>query len=126
MIDVKENVETKVVEPDFENEVLITPLVNIYETENDFTLVADMPGVSKSNINIKYEDSFLTIYGRVENTNINKKYVLKETSCGNYFRKFKLSNSIDSDKIEASMENGQLSVLLPKNDRAKAKTISIK
>ncbi|MDP4114674.1 MAG: Hsp20/alpha crystallin family protein [Bacteroidota bacterium] len=126
MIDVKENVETKVVEPDFENEVLITPLVNIYETENDFTLVADMPGVSKSNINIKYEDSFLTIYGRVENTNINKKYVLKETSCGNYFRKFKLSNSIDSDKIEASMENGQLSVLLPKNDRVKAKTISIK
>lgn len=132
MIDVKENIETKEeikneeVKPDFENECLVAPLVNIYENENEFTLIADMPGVDKTNVNIKYEDSFLSIYGRLNNDTSDKKCVLKEKSCGSYFRNFKLSNSIDSAKIEAVMENGQLTVLLPKNDRAKAKTISVK
>lgn len=126
MTDVKENIETKQVSPDFENEILVSPLVNIYETDDYFTLAADMPGVSKENIDVKYEDSYLSIYGRVETNEENKKYVLKETSCGNYYRNFKLSDSIDSEKIEASMDNGQLIVMLPKHDRVKAKTITIK
>lgn len=126
MIDVKEKDAATEVKPDFENELLIAPFVNIFESDNDFSLVADMPGVSKENLNIKYEDGFLSVYGRVEDNYADRKYVLKEISSGSYFRKFKISANIDSEKIEAALVNGQLTIVLPKHDRAKAKTISIK
>lgn len=111
----------------FENESWIAPVVDIFETEDDYFLEAKMAGVSKDNIKIKLEDGNLLIMGRInyEDT-LNRKYVMKETEIGNYYRKFKLSNSINEENIEAYMENGLLNVRLPKHERIKPKTIEIK
>jgi len=110
-----------------ENESWIAPVVDIYETEDDYFLVAKMAGVSKENVKIKLEDGSLIVMGRINyDETVNRKYVLKETQTGNYYRKFKLSNSIQEEKIEANLENGILNIKLPKHDRVKPKTIEIK
>ena len=122
-------VEKKVTDWDkaFENESWIAPIVDIFESEDDFTLVANMPGVKKENVKIKIEDGSLLIMGRVDFDNLlNRDYVLNESQIGNFYRKFQISDSIDDSKIEAKYENGQLIVHLPKHERVKPKNIEIK
>jgi HSP20 family protein len=86
-----------------------------------------MPGVKKEDVKIKLEDGNLVIMGRIDyDETVNKKYVLQETVLGNYYRRFKISDSIDETKIDAKLENGILNIKLPKHERVKPKTIEIK
>ncbi len=86
-----------------------------------------MPGVTRDNVKIKLEEESLAILGKVNYKELkNKKYILNENEVGNYYRKFRISNSVDETKIEARFENGQLTVKLPKHDRIKPRTIEIK
>jgi HSP20 family protein len=130
MVESKEMVEEKTGrswEESLENESWVAPLADIYETEDDFYLTANMPGSSKENIKIKLEDGSLIVMGRINYDEVKeRKYIMKETEFGNYYRKFKITDSIDENKIDASYESGQLIVKLPKHDRVKPKTISIK
>jgi len=130
MIDNKEMVEVKTKkswEEALEKESWVAPLIDIYETEDDFFLIAQMPGVSKDNVKIKIEDEHLVIMGRIDyDSSLNRKYVLTETEIGNFYRRFKISDSIDKSKIDAKLENGVLQVKLPKHERVKPKTIEIK
>ena len=130
MVDNKDAVavqEKKSWDEALEKESWVAPLVDIYETNDDFFLEAYMPGVSKENTKIKLEDGNLVLMGRIDYAvAIAKKFVLKETETGNYYRKFKISQSIDESKIDASLENGILRVKLPKHDRVKPKSIDIK
>lgn len=110
-----------------EKESSFAPMVDVYETNDEFVLIANMPGVKKENVMLNYEEGSLTILGRVDYDNtMNRKYILNETEIGNFYRKFKISTSIDESKIQAKYENGQLIINLPKHDRAKPKTIQIK
>ncbi|MGD8779778.1 MAG: Hsp20/alpha crystallin family protein [Ignavibacteria bacterium] len=110
-----------------ENELWINPVVDIFETEHEFYLLAQLPGVEKNNMKIKLEDGNLLIMGRINyEETLNRNYTLKESETGNYFRKFNLSDSIDSEKINANYENGLLTVKLPKKDKVKPKVIDIK
>ena len=110
-----------------ENEPWVAPLVDIYETADEYYLTANIPGVSKENVKIKLEEGFLVIMGRVNvDETKNRKYVLNEIEEGNYYRRFKISESIDEQKIDAKLENGILSVKLPKHERVKPKSIEIK
>ncbi len=115
-------------EASFENETWIAPLVDIVETDDNFVLVAYMPGVSKENAQVKLEDSNIVLMGRLDRYNElkNARYIVKEQEFGNYYRKFNLSDSIDETKIEAEMKDGILTVVLPKHERVKPKTIEIK
>ncbi len=109
-----------------EKEAWISPMINIHETEDDFILEAFMPGVTKENLKIKYEDGAIVLMGRINYDEImSRKYVLREMEIGNYFRKLNLSDSIDESKIEAHFENGVLNLRLPKHDRVKPRTINI-
>jgi len=130
MVENKEMVEVKSGrswDESLEKESWVAPLADIYETAEDYYLVANMPGSSKENIRIKLEDGSLIIMGRIEYDEVKgRKYVLKETEFGNYYRKFNIADSVDDSKIDASYENGQLVVKLPKHERVKPKTISIK
>jgi len=109
-----------------EKESWVAPQADIYETADEYFLVANMPGSSKDNIKIKLEDGSLIIMGRINYDVVKKrKYVLKETEFGNYYRKFNIAESINENKIDATFENGQLIVKLPKHDRVKPKTIPI-
>jgi len=121
------NVETKENMYDIlEKESAIAPLVDIYENEDEFVLVASMPGVRKEEVNLKYEEDSLILFGRVNFREASdRKYILNENGIGNYYRQFRISNSIDESKINAKFENGQLIVVLPKHERVKPKAINI-
>ncbi len=125
MIKVKDKEQTW--EEVLETESVVAPFVDIFETEDDFILTANMPGITRDNVKIKLEEGSLSIFGKVNFDEIkNRKYILNENEIGNYFRKFRISKSIDESKIEAHFENGQLIVRLPKHDRIKPRTITIK
>jgi HSP20 family protein len=110
-----------------ETESVVAPFVDVYETDDDFHLVANMPGVTRDDVKLKLEEESLSIFGKVNYKDLkNRKYILNENEIGNYYRKFRISNSVDETKIEARFENGQLTVKLPKHDRIKPRTIEIK
>jgi HSP20 family protein len=107
-------------------EKVIVPAVDIYETENEYVVKADMPGVTKENVNIIFNDNVLEINGAVEEgwkEKENLKY--NEFSLCNYHRSFKVGNDIDSEKINASMGNGVLTLELPKKEAVKPRKIQI-
>lgn len=109
------------------NEVSYVPLVDIYETNDEFVLTADMPGVKKEDVNLKIEEGSMLIFGKIDYRELlNRKFILKEKETGHFFRKFKISDTIDETKVTAKFENGQLMVVLPKHERVKPRTISIK
>jgi HSP20 family molecular chaperone IbpA len=130
MTDNKEMVEVKNKiswDEALEKEPWVAPMVDIYETTDNYFLTANMPGVSKEDIKIKLEDGHLVLMGRTNYEEVaNRKYVLKELEAGNYYRRFKISDGIDESKIDAKLENGILNVVLPKHERLKPKNIEIK
>ena len=110
-----------------EKESWIAPLVDIFETEDNYFLTAQLPGVSKEDVKIKLEEGHLVIMGRINfSDTFDRKYILIETETGNFYRRFKIADSIDESKIDAQLENGTLNVKLPKHERVKPKTIEIK
>jgi HSP20 family protein len=100
------------------------PNIDIFEDDNNIVLLADMPGVSKDNVDIRVEDGRLSIQGKVSKETPGE-YVLSEYSIGDYFSNFALSTTIDQSGIQASMKNGVLRVVLPKSDKLKPKKIAI-
>jgi len=106
---------------------VITPPVDIYETDNEYVLKADMPGVAKDNVNITFNNNELEITGKVdEQYTSNESMTYREYTLFNYYRKFVVSNAINPEGISASLENGVLTVKLPKREEAKPKKIEIK
>ena len=103
------------------------PRADIYETAQDIVVVADMPGVDENSVDITLEKNILTINGYVE-PEAPEIYSLAhaEYEVGDYERSFTLSNQIDQDKIEATVQNGVLRLRLPKAGPAKAKKIVVK
>lgn len=95
-------------------------------TENDYTLKAMLPGLSAEDINIRYEDSVFTIDG--EYTSISeegKESLFSEMPVGRFSRSIEIKEPVVVDKIEASMKDGILTILIPKAEEAKPKTIKI-
>ncbi len=120
-------VENRSWEEALEKESWVAPLIDVYETDDDYYIIANMPGVKKEDVKIKIEDGDLLIMARINYAEeMNKKYLLKEIDPSNYFRKFKLSDSVDEEKIIAKLEYGRLQVHLPKVERVKPRTIEIK
>lgn len=102
------------------------PPVDIYESTDALTLIADMPGVSKDNVELHLEDDELTIRGRVSAEPKGEKMLWSEYEIGNYIRTFTLSGVVDQSKIEATMKNGVLVLTLPKVEAAKPRQIKVK
>ena len=102
------------------------PAVDIYETVDALTVVADMPGVDKEGVDIHLEDNQLTIRGLVSTDSSKEKVLWSEYSVGDYIRSFTLSEVIDQSKIEATMKNGILTVTLSKVQAAKPRQIAVK
>ena len=102
------------------------PRVDIYESDGEIMLTADMPGVDESSIDISVEESVLTIHGEVEGMRP-EGYELSyaEYRVGDYERSFSLSNRVDQDKIEARLKDGVLYLTLPKVS-PKTKKIAVK
>jgi HSP20 family protein len=100
--------------------------VDIYESDDALTLVADMPGVTTENVDIDLKDNQLTLRGTVELEGEEERVLLKEYGVGDYYRQFTLGKSIDQSKIEASIRDGVLTLTLPKVEVAKPRKINVK
>lgn len=103
------------------------PAVDIFETDEAVTVLAEMPGVEKSGVDINLEDDVLTLKGKRESdVGKDEAVLLKEYESGSYLRRFTVSESIDQEKIEASMQDGILTLKLPKVAPAKPRKIEVK
>lgn len=102
------------------------PTADIFEAEQALTIVLEMPGVAKSNVDVNIEAGVLTIEGRVDFGKYEgMQPVYTEYNIGHYRRSFSLSNKIDQSKITAEMKDGVLTLALPKAEEAKPRKISI-
>ncbi len=103
-------------------ECVIVPPVDIYETENEYIIRAEMPGVNKEGVDVTLQNSELEINGKI-NGNIPEEKNLKysEFRLYNYYRKFKVGDDINNEKLSATLENGLLTFTLPKSEEVKPK-----
>lgn len=101
------------------------PLVDIYETEDAMTVVADLPGVSKEDLDIDLKEGVLTISGLVREPEARFESVYSEYGIGGYTRRFTLGDSIDQSKIDAVLQDGVLTLTLPKSDRLRPRKVSV-
>jgi HSP20 family protein len=107
--------------------LLFTPAVDIFETEKEITLLADMPGVKPNDISIDLKENTLTLLGNVESPKKSDEVnIFMEYRTGNYFRQFTLSEMIDQSKIEAGMKDGVLKLVLPKVEKVAPRKITVK
>jgi HSP20 family molecular chaperone IbpA len=106
---------------------VFTPAVDIFETEAAITMLADMPGVNPDGLTIDLRESVLSIDGAVGPTEgENERILLLEYETGAYHREFRLSNLIDQDKIDATMQDGVLRLTLPKAEAARPRKIEVR
>ena len=107
--------------------VVFTPQVDIFETDKEITLLADIPGVKSDKLNIDLRDNILTITGDVEPVEASREEdVLIEYETGRFYRQFTLSEVIDQNKIDAKLGDGVLRLTLPKVEKAAPRRIAIK
>jgi HSP20 family molecular chaperone IbpA len=102
-----------------------TPRVDIRESADELTLVADMPGVEADGVDINLENGELTLHGRVNPRHAGIGSLYSEYGIGDFHRAFRLSSEIDSARITANVKNGVLTVHLPKSDAAKPRKIEV-
>jgi HSP20 family protein len=106
------------------------PAVDIYETENELVLQADLPDVDQDQIDVRVENQTLTIAGERKfeapsEKSGNKGYHRIERAYGNFVRSFAVPASFDTEKIAASYKNGVLRVTLPKKEAARPRQIKV-
>jgi HSP20 family protein len=103
------------------------PTADIYETDDALNVVLEMPGVDKNSVDIGVEDSVLKIEGRLDFSKYQGLQPLyTEYNVGHYSRSFRLSSKIDQNKIAAELKDGVLSLVMPKVEEAKPRTIQVK
>jgi HSP20 family molecular chaperone IbpA len=109
------------------NRRVYSPNVDILEKRDAIVLLADMPGVDDKSVNITLDKNILTLFGTVEMESL-KGYNLEyaEYGMGDYQRSFTISSLIDQNKIEASVKDGVLRLILPKAEEAKARKIEVR
>ena len=107
--------------------VVFTPSVDIFETDRELTLLADLPGVTAENLTIDLRENTLTLTGEVEPfERADEEDILIEYEIGKYYRQFSLSNVIDQSKINANLTDGVLRLTLPKVEEAKPRKIEVR
>ena len=95
------------------------PTADIYETNDALNVVLEMPGVEKSSVEVRVEDGVLKVDGRLDFSKYQGLQPLyTEYNVGHYSRSFRLSSTIDQNKIGAELKDGVLSLLLPKVEAA--------
>jgi len=103
------------------------PRVDIYETNDEIVVLADMPGVDENSVDITLEKNVLSINGYVEPDQANNySLAYAEYEVGDYQRSFTVSDEIDRDNIQAAVKNGVLHLHLPKAGPVKARKITVK
>jgi HSP20 family protein len=103
------------------------PAMDLVETENDFVLRADLPGLTENDVNIELEDNVLTISGERKSEHEERKegYFRVERASGAFSRSLTLPEGVDAEKIAANFTNGVLEVTVPKPEQRKPRKVTI-
>jgi HSP20 family protein len=112
-----------------DNSALTTwaPAVDIYETENELVVKADLPDVNEKDLDVRIENNTLTIRGerKFEKKVDEENYLRVERTYGSFSRSFSLPNTVNSEAIKAEYKNGVLTVELPKRAESKPKQVKV-
>ncbi len=108
------------------NEPVYVPRVDIHEDAEHFAVVADMPGVDATSVEATVQNRVLTIEGwSCPDKPQGFEALGQEFGCGRYRRDFTLPDAVDSERIQARVKNGVLTVTIPKKDEVKARKIQV-
>src|SRR5205807_6714665 len=104
-----------------------SPAVDIFETENELVLKADVPDVELKDIDVRVENQTLTISGerQFHQDENSKGYHRIERSYGSFVRSFSVPNTVDTEKVAADYKNGVLTISLPKKEAAKPRQVKV-
>ena len=108
-----------------QGEQLITPPASVTESAEGYTLEIEMPGVKKDGLDISVENNDLTIIGRRSLPTVEGTLIHHESRPENFRRTFELDPSIDADKISAKIEQGLVTLTLPKAEHVKPRKITV-
>jgi len=107
-----------------DDSLYIAPPVDIFETDDSLTVIVDLPGVKREEVDIRVEDNILTIRGK-SGYHPAAPIVREEFSLHGYYRQFQLSDLVDQNKIFAESKNGVLTITLPKAEKTKPRQIKV-
>jgi HSP20 family protein len=113
--------------PEESNLTSWAPAVDIYETEQELVVKADLPEVDAKDLDIRVENNILTIRGerKFEKKVNEENYLRVERAYGTFSRSFSLANTVNSEAIRAEYQNGVLTLTIPKREEAKPKQIKV-
>jgi HSP20 family protein len=106
-------------------EQFVAPPASVIEADGGYTLEVEMPGVSKDGLDISVENNELTIFGRRSLPAVEGTLVHHESRSENFRRTFELDPSIDANRISAKIEQGLVTLTLPKAEHVKARKITV-
>ena len=101
--------------------------VNVVENEDNYTLTAEVPGLTEKDLDIEIKNGQMTLKGNVEQTEEKeeKNYRMREFSRRSFERSFTIGEGVDQDNISAKLDSGILKLVLPKKEEAKPKTVKV-
>ncbi len=123
-IPVRKGEDMPVREGTLSRENYVKPAVDIFETEEELVLTADIPGVSKEHLDIGIDKGILTLRGHAESS-LKGDVIYRDFQLTNYYRQFELPDAIDAEKTRAEVKNGVLTLHLAKQEAAKPRRIEI-
>jgi HSP20 family protein len=103
----------------------VAPEVNIFETKDGYVVEAEMPGVNKEGLEITVEGNELTIVGHRNSEQVNGQTLFRERRLTDYRRSFELDPAIDTSKVTAKIDQGIVTVSLPKSEKVKPRKITV-
>jgi HSP20 family protein len=106
--------------------VYFTPRVDIYETVEELLFCCDLPGVKPADVELRFENGELSLYGKVYPRPQPAAYLLEEYGIGDFYRSFSVNTEVNADKIAADYKHGVLTIHLPKAEKVKPKRITVK
>jgi HSP20 family protein len=106
----------------------VSPAIDVLETDNDFKVVCNLPGVEDKDIDVSVADNVLTIKGekKQHNPDENAKVYRREDWSGSFQRTLSLPRSVDAEKIDAELKDGVLQLTMPKREEVKPRQIDVK
>jgi HSP20 family molecular chaperone IbpA len=109
-----------------QQEQYVLPPVDVFENDASITLLADMPGVSREQLQVRVDGDSLVIEGTASTVGPeNMQLVYGEAQCPNYRRQFTLSRELDTSRIEAQLRDGVLRLTIPKSEAARPRRIEV-
>ncbi|MDZ4684749.1 MAG: Hsp20/alpha crystallin family protein [Planctomycetaceae bacterium] len=109
-----------------QQQIVFTPPIDIFETDDGLVLLADLPGVTAETLELQVQDNKLTLFGRVsEQAPSDARLVHGEYQVGHFLRSFILSDEVDHERISAKLNLGVLEVMLPRVKRGEPRRIQV-